>query len=291
MQFKDSLSDKFKRSWDITKKTFNVMKEDKEIVIFPILGTISSIIMFIIFVFPFFLVIFATNKPTLLTYFGLFVFYFVTTFTSVFFNAGIVHIAKTRFEGGDATFMQGLGAAWKHLGKIIAWSLLSATVGLILNGLQRQAREKGGILGIVGAIITSLIGLVWAIVSLFVVPAMIIKNLGPIEALKSSAQTVKKTWGESLIKYWGLGMVRSSFMFLFVLILLIPGIILVFQGSFIGAGILIGLFVLVVMLISVVFSAANTIFDTALFVYADSGKVSKFYSKEEMSHAFVSKKK
>ncbi len=282
-----SFGQRFSRSWEITKKTFAVMKEDKEILLFPILSSLFSLVLFLIFLFPFFLSYFQEKAITpVLLYASIFAFYFLVTFVAVFFNAGIVHIAKTRFEGGNATFWDGIKAPLKHLRQIIGWALLSATVGLILNLLESSARRQRGILGLLGRIAVGLLGVAWAIVSLFVVPAMVIKGYGPIDALKSSAQAVKKTWGESLIKYFGLGLVRTLFMVVGIIALVVPGILLIPASLPLGLA-LIGLFVVYFSMVAVIFSSASAVFDTALYVYAQEGKVPKFYSQEELSKAFV----
>lgn len=268
------------------------MKQDKEILLFPILSSIFSLILFVIFVFPFILTMFLQKSlglSPLLLYLGIFLFYFIATFVAVFFNAGVVYIAKTRFEGGDATLGDGIKAGFKHLGKIIQWSLLSATIGIILNSLEHASRKQGGIGGLLGRIAVGMLGMAWGIVSVFVVPAMVLKNVGPIDALRSSVQAIKKTWGESLVRYFGLNAVQSIFSIAGGLLLLLPGILLLLGGSPIAGGILMGLFVLYVVLVNVVFSSASTIFNTALFMYADSGKVPDVYSREVLSKAFVRK--
>lgn len=291
--FQDGITDRFKRSWEVTKQTFKIMMHDKEILAFPVLAAIFSIIAFVALVVPFFVTAFVTgaigsNTSPLFLYLGIFLFYFVSAFFSVFFNAGVVHIAKTRMGGGDATFMDGIKVAFSHIGKLIQWSLLTATIGLILNVLESQARKKGGILGILGQMATSLLGLAWAIVSTFVVPAIILKNQGPIDALKSSTAAIKKTWGESLIKWFGLSTVRNLIMVLASILLLIPGILSI-GVSVSLAMFLIGLWILVLVLVSVVFRAADMIFDTALFIYADTGEEPKMFTGGVIKNAFLKK--
>ena len=285
----DSITDKFSRSWKLTKQTFAVMMHDKEILLLPVFGSIFSIILFIIFILPWFVGGIFKGLGPLFLYGGIFIFYFSVTFAAVFFNAGVVHIAKTRLEGGDATLKEGLGAGFKHIKQIISWSLLSATVGLLLNILQSQARRSRGIGAIISRIVISLIGLAWAIVSVFVVPAIVIKGYGPIDALKSSARTIKKTWGESLIRYYGLGLAKGLFSGVGFLVLLVPGVLMMTGGYWSSGLVMIGIFILYFMLLSIIFSAANTIFNTALFLYADTGKTSSFYSEEVLSKAFKEK--
>ncbi len=291
----NSIGERFSRSWEVAKASFHVMRQDKEILLFPLLSSIFSFILLLIFVLPFFLVVFfeseeVSSAAPILVYGGIFIFYFLVTFFAIFFNAGVVHIAKTRFEGGDATFKDGIKAGFTHLGAIIKWALVSATIGLILNALESKARQEKGIGGIIAHIVISIVGLAWAIVSMFVVPAIVLKNIGPWEALKSSVSAIKKTWGESLIRFYGLGLIQGGFIFVGVIAFFIPGILLAFFfGSLLFGGIMIGLFTLYATIVGVIFSSANTIYNTALFIYADTGKVPKIFPPEVVKGAFRKK--
>ncbi|MDG2131952.1 MAG: DUF6159 family protein [Phycisphaerales bacterium] len=60
--------------------------------------------------------------------------------------------------------------------------------------------------GLVGKIIVGLIGVGWAIAIYFAVPAVVLEGVGPIGAIKRSGQTIRKTWGESLAIAVGFGL-------------------------------------------------------------------------------------
>ncbi len=288
-----SYKERLSRSWDITKKTFSVIRADKEILAFPIIGVIITIILFFLLFFPFLtaMIVQSTIPPiTLLVLFGL-VFFFLEIFTGVYSHAAIVHIARTRFEGGDATFMEGVKAAWDKKWQLFQWALLTGTVGLIISTAERQAREKGGIIGAIAKILIGLAGLAWKIVSIFVVPAIVFKGKGPIDSLKSSYHTIKKTWGESLVKYLGLNVFESLVGAIGFIIFAVPGILFFIDGIISLGIIFIILWILFIALTKVVLSAADTVFNTALFMYADTGKVPDAYSKEDLDNAFKVGKK
>jgi len=196
-----------------------------------------------------------------------------------------VFTIKKRFDGGNATFFESLGFALSRIHLILAWSIVSATVGLLLNILSNVAEKLGPIGKILMSIFVSIVGGVWAIITIFVVPAMVYDNLGPIAAIKSSIETLKKTWGESLIRHFGLGLVQG--------VLFVVGL-LVFIGLIFVSIITIPLllvpvflfFILYCIAIALLFGALNTIFNTALFVYAKTGQVPNGYSSEIMQNAF-----
>lgn len=283
----------FSRSWEITKLSFDVIKKDRELLLFPLLAAVFSILFMLSLLFP--TIIFSFMKGIgpesygMFEYILLFITYLGLAFIATFFNVCVVYTTKKRFEGGNATFKESIGFAFSRVHLIFCWSLVSATVGLILRLIDGLAEKAGRSGEIALNVLNSILGMVWSILTIFVVPAMVYHNLGPMGAIKKSVAVLKKTWGESLIRYYGLGMIQ----FLFILL----GIILTIPLLIIGVGL--GLYgivsviifiVLYFLIVILVFNVANTVFNTALFVYADSGKVPKGYSKEILGNAFRKKK-
>ena len=209
------MSNAFSRSWEITKLSFNVIRKDKELLLFPLLAGIFSILFMVAMVFPTIIIWFL--KGTAQQSFGIFEYaiIFVThlglAFIATFFNVCVVYTTKERFNGGNATFGESIKFALSKVHLIFAWSLVSATVGLILRLLDRMAERSGHVGRIILSMLTAVLGLAWSIVTIFVVPGMVYHDLGPIEAIKRSVQTLRKTWGESLIRYLGLGLIEFLF--------------------------------------------------------------------------------
>ena len=112
------------------------------------------------------------------------------------------------FEGGDPNIRSGLAGASKRIVTIFMWAVVAATVGLILQILSSQARERGGIMGIVGQIIISLIGAAWSLITFFVVPLIVIEHRGLIDSLKTSLSLLRRTWGEQVVGNFGLGIMQ-----------------------------------------------------------------------------------
>ena len=287
------MSNAFSRSWEITKLSFHVIKQDKELLLFPLLAGIFSILFMVAMVFPTLITGFlegAAQQPFgIFEYAIIFVTYLGLAFIATFFNVCVVYTTKVRFDGGNATFGESIKFALSKIHLIFAWSLVSATVGLILRLLDRMAQRAGHGGRIVLGILIAVLGMAWSIVAIFVVPGMVYHNLGPIDAIKRSVQTLRKTWGESLIRYLGLGLIE----FLFIVGGVIIAVMLFILLSGLGAFAIIAVLMLtIVYLLGVVlvFNLANSIFTTALYVYADTGKIPKGYGKEIMHDAFKSTK-
>ncbi len=283
----------FKRSWQITKLTFSVINKDREIIWYPLLAGIFSLLFILVLLFPTLITSYLAQQGVpafgVVEYLVLFVLYLGLAFIATFFNTCVVYTAKRRFEGGNATFSETIKFALSKVHLIFVWSLVSATVGIFLRMLDRLAQKAGPIGGIIIKILRGILGLMWSIITIFVVPAMVYYDLGPIDAIKKSIDVLKKTWGESIIRHVGLG---SAIGLLFIVGIVLSVAVIV-GGAMLGGvvGALVGFFIAVVYFVAlfVIFNAANEVFNTALFVYGDSGKVPKGYNKEIMDGAFKAK--
>lgn len=282
------------RSWMITKLTFGVINKDRELLWFALLSFIFSALFAIVMVFPSIIPAlmengFSQESLEVYQYVIIFLTYFGLAFIATFFNVCVVYTTKIRFEGGNATFGESIRFAFTKLSLIFQWSLLSATVGLILRILQQLASNLGKIGQLVANILIGILGMAWSIVTIFVVPVLVYEGLGPIDALKKSTQVIKKTWGESLIKALGLGIVQ----FLVFVMVIIASAALTFAltSAFDNVGLLIGISVgaLLLLLTGLVFTVASTIFNTALYVYANNNLVASGFNEEVVKGAFKQK--
>lgn len=280
------LTNAFSRSWTITKLSFEVMMADKELFLFPLFGGIFSILFLIALIFPA-IILSATPLAGLMMFVFIVTIYFGLAFIATFFNVCTVYTIKKRFEGGNATFGESISYALSKLHLVLAWSAILATVGLIFRILEEMADRLGGIGELVARVIISILGVGWAIISSFVIPGMIYHNVGPVKALHNSVKVVKHTWGESLVKFYGLGIIQfvmlltGGIVFLVLIILSIP--VPVLMWIFIVLAIL---YFLAVMLF---FSVANQVFNTALYYYAEKGKIPHGFNSEVIKHAYGKK--
>jgi hypothetical protein len=224
----------------------------------------------------------------LVEYLAIFLTYLGLSFIATFFNTCVVYTAKVRFEGGDATFMESIRFAFSKISLIFAWSMVAATVGLLLRAIDHLAERLGGIGKIVLTLFRSLLGMIWSIVIIFVVPAMVYDNLSPKAAIKKSAETIRSTWGESLIRHYGLGMISGLLTVAGILLSVLLFVALAGLGP-VGIAVAVSISVLYFMALFLVFSCANTVFNTALYVYANHGEGPAGFDRELLEGAFRSR--
>ncbi len=273
------------------------MGKDKELLIYPFLAAIFSMLFSVAILFPTIIYqMIQSGIPedvlsafTIVEYLIVFATYLGLALIATFFNVCVVYTVKTRFEGGNATLGSSFKFAFSKFHLIISWSLLVATVGLLLYILDRIAESLGSIGEVVVKMIRGIIGMAWGIVIIFVIPGMVYYGLGPKAAIKKSVDTLGKTWGESIVRHFGMGFIQ----FLFFLLGAGIGVGVYFLTQSLGlTGIIITVAVVFVyfLLLSLIFNVANSVYNTALFVYADTGSIPEGYNKELMSNAFKQKK-
>jgi uncharacterized protein DUF6159 len=282
---------RFSRSWDLVAQSFAILWADKQLMLFPVLSGISCVIVTLLLgaggLAAFLPAIRAAGitaqnfphtarSPEFAT--AMFVFYLANYFVIVFFNMALVGVANSRLTGGNWTFDQGLQLAWKRKWVILQWAFVAATVGMVLRAVSERA-------GFVGRIVISIIGVAWNIACYFVVPVLAFEDLSPGAALYRSAELFTETWGERVVGGFSLGLV------FFVLIL--PGFALWIgairlwgpSGMVVGGMVMIGYF----LLLSVMSSAVQGIFNAALYRYACDQAVPPGFSRDLIQAAWSPK--
>lgn len=286
----------FSRSWQITRLTFSVINKDRELLWFALLSFFFSTLFAVAMIVPSVLPALMSGGRSIdslevTQYIVIFITYFGLAFIATFFNVCVVYTTKVRFEGGNATFGESLRFGFSRIGLIARWSLLSASVGLLLRILDNLAARLGKVGQIVAGILISLIGMAWSIVTIFVVPVLVYEGLGPIDAVKKSTETIRKTWGESLVKTIGLGLMK--FFAFFLVIVLSGGLTYLLFLEYQETGVITGIAIGAVLLLcaGLIFNVASTIFNTALYVYANQQVVAADFKEEVIKGAFREKRK
>ena len=287
-----NMFDRLTTGWQLAKQSFNVLKLDKELLMFPLFSGIACVIVTASFAIPVFFSGMLENvgneqaggvgvPENVLFYVLMFLFYFVTYFVIIFFNSALVACAIIRLKGGDPILSDGFGAAMARLPQIAGWALVAASVGLILKIIESRSRRFG-------RIVTGLLGMAWSITTFFVIPVLVVEKAGPIDAVKRSVAIMKKTWGESLSANFGIGLI--TFLASLIGILPIVGGVAALDAQMAVLGIaLIGIGGVLLLVISLISSALGTIMLAALYIYAEEGTVAGGFDASMIQKAFARK--
>ena len=279
---------KLSNSWRIMKTSAGVLRKDPELLLFPVLSGIATILVTATFIVPFALVGQGFGaledlgeNPGYLGYAVGFLYYLVLYSLVFFFNTALVGATMIRLEGGDPTLSDGLNVAFKRLGAILEYAAIAATVGMILKALEDRA-------GFVGRMVIGLLGLSWTLITYLTVPVLVTKDVSAFDAVKESASVFKKTWGEQVAANVGIGLV-TFLMVLAMAAVAVPLIILL--GSVNGVLVVPLVVSLVggVILLSVVTSALKGVYSAALYRYATTGDPGDGFTREMMVEAFRTK--
>ena len=299
---------KFQRSWALLKCSFQVIFENKRLLLFPVILALLMIVMAVFFLAPVVLwptghrlaeeahwqtvarqwtIRGADGEKLGLTpegYALAAVLYLMATCLATFVNVAFYSQILNALRGQPVSVSAGLRVAWSRLGAIVAWSLFTGLVGLII----RQIEER---VGLVGRWIIGLIGLAWSVASVFAIPIIVVGTEGahPLQILKTSATTLKKTWGESLLGYLGLQF----------------GGLLVLLGSFLLFAVAIALSIVmetpwIIAIMAVVWflgliaflfllNVAGQVYRGALYLYAAEGTAPSPFDAEQMNAAWKMK--
>lgn len=259
---------KFGRTWEMMKSSARVLRKDKEMIVFPVMSGIFTVLLVASFILP----MLGDNAlgrqlrseeglPPEYFYGGLFLFYVLSYFIVVFFNSAVIACALERMDGGDPTVRSGLSAAFDRFAQILGWALFAGTVGFILRVIEERSEMAG-------RIIAGLLGVAWSVTAYLAVPALVAQRLGPIDAFRESARLLKQSWGEQIIGNLGFGLV--------FFLLMLPAVAIVALGGSVGSGaalaVSIGLAIAYGALLAVIQSALQAIYQAAVYRYASTGQ-------------------
>jgi hypothetical protein len=255
---------KISNSMDLAKASLGVLKQDKELAAIPIASAVSCGIIAVLFGGGAYFTLEHVVNPapgqneynaSPLTYAVGIVGLFVIGMVAQFFAAVLVAGANERLEGGNPTLGSAFAKASSRGGSIIGWSAMNSTVGLILSA--------------------------WNIITWLAVPIIIVEGVGPIAAVKRSAQLLRQTWGENLLAQAGLGIVG--------LLVILPGVLVFGVVSVVIPLVGIPLLVLYIGIVASILTALGAIYRTALYRFAVGLPIGETFPEQALAGAFRTK--
>ncbi len=274
---------RLKASWLLFKESWRFLSLDREMLwVSPITVLLNIFLLGIIFGLVILVSMSAgtslqeTHLSNGVGYAMMFAVYVAGAFSLALGQAAIVHTVYTRIHGGDATLGESLRTAFSHAGSLFVWSLITSTVGMVLHTISERSK-------IVRQIVIALLGTAWAILTYFVVPAMLIEKKSAFAAIPRSTSVFKQTWGETLVSNFSLGavfflahmLVLLSFIGLAVVSLSTKNIAMFFAVC--------TLVIIWIIVASIVHSTLNAVLRTLLFIYATENIVPQNFNPELLS--------
>lgn len=288
-----------RRSWELTKISWSILEKDKELLAFPLMSMLGVLVISLLFGLPLMASGFlrAASGEGDASFFAylvgiviVFLYYLAISIVVTYSNAALTGAVFMRFDGKDPKLSDGFAVANNHLGAIVTFAAMNATVGVISLLIRDAGREsKNFVIRILADILASLVDAAWAIVTFLTVPIMVREGKGALEAVKRSGQLVRDTWGRQIVGSGGISVVFALIALAAFIVVGLPLLLLAVATS---SSFLMFLAIVVIVIIlsgiSLVGGALNSIYRVALYHYAHDQKV-EFYEEEVLREAFVPK--
>jgi Family of unknown function (DUF6159) len=277
------------RGWDIAAACWTVLKRYPKLAILPAFSAAALLAVLALFAITAGITGFHPPRHFAAgadhgaggAYALLFALYFACSFAMIYFNAALVFCALQVFAGHEPSLRQGLATAAGRWPQILMWTLVATTVGILLQALTDYLRDR---LGFLGGIAGFLGETAWSAATYFAVPVLVADGAGPVEAIKRSSAILREKWGTAVAGESGLGI--TAF------VLTVPAILLaVFFASLGLVGIpLAAIAVLYLVAAALAFATLGTLFRTAVYVYATTGRAPVAIREDLIRDSFRNKR-
>jgi hypothetical protein len=179
---------KIRRGWGLTKKSWGLLRENPNLVRFPLYGGVATILCALIVVGPGVYLIEDDQAVFggVLAVIG----FYLLALIGTYFSVGLAAAANMVFQGQQATVADGLAVSRSRFSQIAGWAAVSTTIGLALSALENQ--------GALGQIAGRLLAIGWSLITFLAVPVIALEGTGPFATLKRSSSLFKSRWGAQI---------------------------------------------------------------------------------------------
>lgn len=295
---------KIRSGWELTKSAWQVLKLDKELAGVQLLGdllamVVSAGIIFLVLgslhVFdatgtgviydstdPNSANVISNNALLILLLMGI-----VVGFIVNFFSGAIIYGATERFRGGDPTIKGSLVGAWKRWRPLALFSMLMATIGLILQLTEQRVP-------LAGKIAVWLVGAAWSIANFFAIPVIVLDDdvsNNPLHATRRSISIIHKVWGEGAVAQVGIGLIAilTYFIYISASLSIVVGFATL-MSSAIAAAVAGSILILGFLGLVMIFTTLSAIIKAALYHLATTGEAPAVFNKRLLREAITPKK-
>ncbi|WIM87165.1 DUF6159 family protein [Candidatus Mycobacterium wuenschmannii] len=275
---------RFSRGWALTRRSWDVLRGDASLAVFPILSTIFAALAMV-----------SIWAPTLISR-GVFdhqtverndpVIYaagiasaYASTFVALFFNVALAACAARSMRGEDTRVRDGLAAAARRIGPILGWTLVATTFGLLLRAFENRVP-------LLGKIVAGIAGAAWGIATFFVVPVIALEGTGPLTSLRHSAAIIRARWGEGATGAATIGLVTVGFSLFLGTVSVFAVMFLLMGGQALAGWIVLAVAALLMFAAAVVSATLSQIFRVAVYEFALNGQTPGGFDGPQLQAAF-----
>ena len=270
---------KIRQGWELTKKSWALIRENPMLFRFPVLGTLASIPAIAIVVGGIVLLDmqeYAAGVPVLLAGF------YLAAVIGLFFAVALAATADAIFHGRSATTRDGFTAARSRLGSIAGWAAVSTAVSLLVTAISY--------FGEVGEqIVAGLLNGAWDLITFLAVPVIAFEGTGALGTLKRSAGLFKERWGSQVTGNVAIGGIVGLLGTLPALGLIALGVVLWIndgngEGMALG-GVLVAIGLVLFLVAAFIQRTMRGVFGVALYRYAANGETTSAFTQADLESA------
>src|SRR5690349_22163656 len=128
-------------SWILISRSFRVLRQDVKLALFPVLSGLAGLAIAALFLLsPLGAGLFNKSAQTFgaAEYVSLLLVYCAFYFVMIFFNCALAACVQARFSGSEIGVVEGINRAASRIQPILFWSLLSSTIGILLQVAGRR---------------------------------------------------------------------------------------------------------------------------------------------------------
>ncbi len=180
-----------KSGWHLAKQVRKSISGNKKLYIYPI---ISGLVSVIIFALTFLILIMEISLSGYTYYYyiaGIFVAYILVYFSATLIIIAMMISYRSLKTDNPVSLRKAFSSSEKYAGKALQWAILYSIFLMILRAIESRIRGVGGL------IIASIGSFAITVATFFVVPVILDYNIGPINAIKLSVNTIKSHFGNT----------------------------------------------------------------------------------------------
>lgn len=274
--------DRIRRGWELTKKSWHVVRSNPGLVRLPIQGGVLALIFGALFGVPG-AILLADDQGSTVTKIGggvlVAIGIYLAAFFVVYYNVALAAAAEQALTGQRVDLHAARAIARERIAIIAAWALVSAVVSAVLSFL----RDKG----VGGEVVAGIGGAIWSLVTFLVVPVIAFEDVGPFAAMRRSATLFRSRWGQQVTGNLVIGGIAG-------LVVVVGGLIVAGGVALLAAGdgaaeVFGGMLLLLGLAIAIggaVFSGATRgVFGVALYHYVAQDQAVAPFSVQDLESA------
>ena len=278
---------RIRRGWMLTKESWRLVRRDRTLLWFPVLGALAGLVVAAVFVGGGIALKSATGSDVLLII-ALVVGGYLLSVVAVFCNVALAVCVSRALDGRDTTVAEGWQAARERIDSVLGWAGIQLIVGGLSVLLQALLRQAGG--QIVSSIFGGLANAAWEIASFFVIASIALDDLGPRDALRRSVHVIRERWGEGVTGTAAIGLIFLLCVWLPVIAVIVGGVVLTSTVAGLGVA-LIAVGVVAFVIGVVVQTTLSATFRVALYRFATQDAVLGPFQREPLEQAFRTRRR